>query len=262
MRKNSVVAAAVTIAVFAAAPVAAQSTPVQAHAWEFEITPYAWAPGLKGKTGINDLPDVSVDMGPIDVLKDVKFFAAGAFEARNGRWGLMADLFYAKLADSGNGQISRHGGPGIKADLDLTLKQHLYTFAGAYRVLEGRTPVDLLVGARYNKIEIDTDVDLNVFGLLSISKSPSYQKDWWTPVAGVRVVHPIADQWSLLGYADVGASNGTKSMYQLIGGVNYDYSKTTAIKLGYRFYHVNYDHGGFKYDMNEKGFTAGVGFKF
>jgi len=260
MHKYTIVASAAAIAILAAAPVAAQTA--QSHAWEFEITPYAWMPGLKGTTAINNLPDVNVDMGPIDVLKDVKFFAAGVVEARNGRWGLMADLFYAKLGDSGGGNFSLHGGPGIDVKADVTLKQHLYTFAGAYRVLEGRTPVDLLVGARYNKIEIDTDIDLNFFGRLSISKSPSYEKNWWTPIAGVRVVHPIADQWSLLGYVDVGGGNGTKSMYQLIGGVNYDYSKTTAIKLGYRFYHVNYDHGGFKYDMNEKGITAGVGFKF
>ena len=83
-------------------------------------------------------------------------------------------------------------------------------------------------------------------------------KSWWDPYIGVRVVHPIADRWSLTGYADAGGSNS----WHALGGVNWDNSKMTQFKFGYRFYHVDYDKSGFTWDFDQKGFFAAAGFKF
>jgi len=78
----------------------------------------------------------------------------------------------------------------------------------------------------------------------------------------VRAQIPIADKWSLLAYGDIGGFRNDSHTWQLIGGVGYAYSQSVSFKLGYRYYHTNYDHGGFDYDMNQRGITAGVGFKF
>jgi hypothetical protein len=41
---------------------------------------------------------VGVDKSSSDLLSRLDIAFMGAFEARNGRWGLIADLFYANLS--------------------------------------------------------------------------------------------------------------------------------------------------------------------
>jgi opacity protein-like surface antigen len=251
-------------ALAAAAPAVAQSATTEKEGWQFELTPYLWAPDLKGSVQINNAPKAKLDLSAWDLIQMLDFSAAGRFEARNGRWGAFADVFYAKVSDGGDGEIKLRRGPGIEFDANLKMKQIIGELGGGYRIVEGSTPVDLIAGGRYNKIDMDAKVEATGQGPLglSASRTASYEKNWWDPYVGVRVKLPIADKWSLLGYGDVGGFRNDSRTYQLIGGVNYDYSRTVSFKAGYRFYHVNYDKGGFDYDMNQRGFTAGVGFKF
>lgn len=239
-------------------PVAAQAAPREQGGWQFEITPYLWAAGLNGNTRIANTPQANIDMSPSDVLKNLDFGLMGAFEARHGRWGVFSDYIYAKLSDAASGNVALRRGPGIDVNVNAKLRQTIFALAGEYRIVEGRVPVDVLAGARYNKIDLDANVALNFFGPLGISANPIYQKAWWDPYVGVRAVVPVAERWSLTGYADAGGSRS----WQLLGGASYAYSEMTSFKFGYRFYHVNYDHGGFKYDMDQKGFYGAAGFKF
>ena len=268
--KKSMWAVATAFTMALAAPAAAQLTnPAAGPGWQFEIQPYLWAPGLHGDASINNAPQAKIDMSPKDVLQKLDFGLMGMFEARNGRWGLVADAFYAKLSDSADKTFSlRPRGRGVvDVNVDLKLKQHIYALAGEYRLLEGTTPVDLMLGARYNSIDMEAKVGLQGLGRLGLSRTRtfSYDKDWVDPYVGLRFVHPLADKWSLLGYADAGGAGigaASKFTYQLMGGLIYDYSKTVSFKAGYRQYHINYDHGGFDYDVNERGFLFELGIKF
>jgi opacity protein-like surface antigen len=256
--------AAAMAALFTVTAAVAQTAKPQAQGWQFELTPYLWAPALKGSVQVNNAPKAKLDLSAWDLIQMLDFSAAGRFEARNGRWGAFADVFYAKVSDGGGGDIKLHRGPGIEFDANLKMKQAIGEFGGAYRVVEGSAPVDLLLGGRYNKIDMDAKVEIAGQGPLglSASRSASYKKDWWDPYVGVRAQIPIADKWSLLAYGDIGGFRSDSHNFQLIGGVGYAYSQTTSFKLGYRYYHVDYDHGGFDYDMNQRGVTAGVSFKF
>lgn len=251
-----------------ATPAAAQLTnPSSAPGWQFEIQPYLWAPGLHGDASINNAPKANIDMSPKDVIQKLDFALMGMFEARNGRWGLVGDAFYAKLSDSADKSFSLHPRFGVDVNVGMKLKQHIYALAGEYRLLEGTTPVDLMLGARYNNIDMDAKVGIQGLGPLGLSRKRtfSYDKDWVDPYVGARFVHPLADKWSLIGYADAGGAGigaASKFTYQLMGGIIYDYSKTVSFKGGYRQYHINYDHGGFEYDVNQRGFIAALGIKF
>ena len=58
------------------------------------------------------------------------------------------------------------------------------------------------------------------------------------PYVGVRVQYPIAERWTLVGYADVGGFGvGSEFTWQAAAGINYEFSKSIAGKFGYR-YHV------------------------
>jgi opacity protein-like surface antigen len=262
-------AAAAACALWAMAGTAwAQTANPPSSGWDFEIQPYLWVPKLKADVRINDLPEAKVDMSARDVVNDLKFGLMGMVEARNGRWGLVADGFYAKLADSGGANFAlRPRGPGFDVDAKLTMKQYIMSLAGEYRALEGSTPVDVMAGGRYNKIDMEAKVDITGLGRLGLTagRNLRYKNDWVDPYVGVRVVHPIADKWSILGYADVGGfgiGSSSKSTNLLIGGLNYGYSKTTTLKFGYRYYRVNYNRGSFKMDSDEGGLYFAAGFKF
>lgn len=263
--KGSTLAAAAVLSAAFTAPAIAQSAKQDAQGWQFELTPYLWAPALKGSVQVNNAPKAKMNLSAWDMIQMLDFSAAGRFEARNGRWTGFADVFYAKVSDGGDGEIKlRQRGPGIEFDANMEMKQVIGELGGGYRILEGGIPVDLIAGGRYNKLDMDAKIEATGQGPLglSASRTASYKKDWWDPYVGVRAQIPIADKWSLRAYGDIGGFRSDSHTWQLIGGVNYDYSKTVSIKLGYRYYHVNYDHGGFDYDMNQRGITAGVGFKF
>lgn len=56
-------------------------------------------------------------------------------------------------------------------------------------------------------------------------------------IVGVRAIVPVGDQWSLLGYLDIGEGSSTSS-WQAIAGASYQYSPVTSLKFGYRY--LNY----------------------
>jgi hypothetical protein len=77
----------------------------------------------------------------------------------------------------------------------------------AYRVSEGRSPVDVIGGLRYTKLDVSGDIGATLFGPLgggSRTVSRSGDKDWVDPYIGARIQHPLADRWMLDAYADVG----------------------------------------------------------
>ena len=93
------------------------------------------------------------------------------------------------------------------------------------------------------------------------TKSAGGSEDWTDGVVGVRVLHPVSENVSLLGYADVGAG-GSDLTYQLIAGVNWEYAKDFTAKAGYRVVDWDYENGLTVWDMQSSGMYLGLGFKF
>lgn len=249
---------------FGAAPASAQSSGVSQNTWSYEFTPYLWGAGMKGDTQAGSLPTTTTDMSFSDVLDVLDFGLMGAFEARKGRWGLFTDAMYMKVSDSAT--VSRTGagplGATLTATANVTLKQTMFAAAVMYRAVEGKTPIDVLGGLRYNKLDIEVSADFTLLGLAA-SRTRAADKDWVDPYLGVRVQQPLSDRWTFVGYADVGGFGvGSDSTYQLAGGFNYAYSKSISAKVGYRYLNVDYDKGGFRYDMKTDGLYLGVGIRF
>jgi hypothetical protein len=64
--------------------------------WQFRIESYGWLTGIDGTTGVGPLVG-DVDQTFSDIFDNIKMAAALQAEARNGRWGIIADGFYADL---------------------------------------------------------------------------------------------------------------------------------------------------------------------
>jgi opacity protein-like surface antigen len=132
-------------------------------------------------------------------------------------------------------------------------------------VLNEQTKVDVIGAVRYTRL--DTDLNLVVTTgsplLPDGSRSISGKQNWWDPVIGVRVLHPLNEEWTLVGYADVGGFGaGSDITYQFLGGVNWQFSKSVSAKFGYRYLYQDYVNDDFVWDMAASGFYLGFGFRF
>ena len=265
-RAMAVPSLGVMLTLAAAAPAAAQQA-----GWQYEFTPYLWGAAMKGDVQIGNLPQMNVDMKFTDILDILDFALMGAFEARKGRLGFMFDSSYLKLSDAATASRTGPGpiGASATASADIQVKWTFLSAAVAYRVSEGRSPVDVIGGLRYSKVQANADIAASFFGggPLGLGAAGTVARsghvDWVDPYIGVRVQHPIAERWTLVGYADYGGFGvGSDSSTQLSGGVSYQYSKTVSIKFGYRYRSGDYDKDGIKIDMTLQGLYAGLGIHF
>lgn len=242
----------------------AQAVASSGGGWTFEFTPYLWGASMSGNVGAGALPTINVDMSFSDILNNLDAGLMGAFEARNGRWGLLFDAIYMKLAHSATASRTGAGpiGATATASAELEMTQTMVAAAVAYRAIEGRTPLDVIGGARYSLIEADARIDGSLFAQAG-SVARNAKKSWVDPYVGVRLQHPIAERWTLVGYADVGGFGvGSDLTWQAAAGIHYEFSKTIAGKFGYRYLTVDYDNDGFRYDMANSGLYLGVGIRF
>ena len=219
--------------------------------WSFTLTPYLWAVGIDGEVGLGRLPDVDIDAGFSDVWDALDFAFMGMFEARKASYGVMFDAFYARLSEDGD-----TSGPAF-GDADVEVTHQFYSFAGTLRVLDGNAPLDLLAGIRY--VHAKPAVDLNA-GLLP-ARSRSGSEDWLDGFVGVRAHAPLSEHWSLTFYGDIGAG-GSDFTWQALAGVHYRISERLDVQVGYRHFSMDYDEGGFLYDVAFSGPYAGIGIRF
>lgn len=148
-------------------PVIEIPIPAAHDPWAFRIELYGWLTGLDGTTGVG--PFVSnIDVPFSDIFDHLDMAAALQFEARNGRWGILADGFYSDLGGSGSTP-----GP-IYDTVELEMKQFLGELAVAYRIYEWPTgSVDLYSGMRYNSLSMDFNGTLEQAGIQTLSETAS-----------------------------------------------------------------------------------------
>jgi opacity protein-like surface antigen len=232
--------------------------------WQFEITPYLFAAGMNGKTGIGSVT-ANVDMSFDDILKNLDQGFMALFEASKGPWTYGLEGVYFKLKDEGTKSWQGPLGSSSTGSLEATMTEQLYQLTAAYRVMDEHTKVDVLGAARYTQLDVGLNLAATTGSPLlpDGSNSISGTENWWDPVIGARVLVPLADAWTLVGYADIGGFGvGSDLTYQLLAGVNWQFSKSVSAKAGYRYLYQDYQNGGFVWDMTSSGFYLGAGFRF
>jgi hypothetical protein len=209
--------------VLLAAPVAAQDS-----GWSFALSPYLWAPGIDASVE-TAWGTVSVDKSSGDVLSDLDLGFMGVFEARNGRWGLIADLFYAKLSQS---RATPLGLLFSRARLETEAKE-LSGYA-AYRVIaDDAASLDLMAGFRVSSL----DVDLSLSPGLLAGRSSGVSETWVDPVIGGRGRVAIGDRWFATAFADVGGFGGDSDLtWQAFASLGYQFDARWSVQGGWRYF--------------------------
>lgn len=240
----------------------AESTNSSSNEWHFELTPYIWATSQDGKVGLDNRPGngIAVNQDFSDILKRMDIAGMVAFDARYQRWGLLLDAIYLKVSDHG-GVSGPNGFVSLSGRGDVT--QKLFSIAGYYRALEGKTNLDAVLGIRYHAVDWDGSALLSTPRFPLIFRRFDERKSWIDPYIGFRVQYELDNHWSLSGYADIGGSgSGSNLTWQALAGVNYAFTTNIIGKFGYRHSYYDYHNDDFKYDMKTSGFYVGLGFRW
>jgi hypothetical protein len=279
-------AADVAMPVKAAAPVQAVSP------WTYRITPYFWMTSLTGSSTVRGHTS-DVDVSFIDLLhrkipKEL-FALMGAFEVRNDRFAILADVVYAKIGASKSGQKSfvfgSHLSAGVGGSVTVKAEMAIAELAAAYEIAHwgggmpgSGTAIDVFGGGRFwwQKAEADLAVSaaLNLAGF-TISGGRAFAGSgditWVDPIVGMRLRHHFAPGHEFTLSGDVGGFGvGSEFSWQAIGAYRFDFAKTSHVTwsgmIGYRALYVDYERGAgvtrYEFDVLQHGPVVGISARF
>src|SRR5215216_2992544 len=132
--------------------------------WTFNFVPYGWLTSMRGTQTVRGR-SVKVDASFIDLVEksDTLVALMGDFEARYGRFALLADLVWSKVGFDGGTVRSRSLAPGITgtvgASLGVDVEMAILEAGVAYEIARsGPLAIDILGGLRYWYQEADVSL--------------------------------------------------------------------------------------------------------
>lgn len=226
--------------------------PIISEAWRFELTPYIWAPGIRGTLGLDSGLAKSANFNSSDVLSNLKTGGMISAEAHKGSWGVMGDVVSATLQKTG--MIPNTG--NTVGD-QITLQQTILTGLASYTVANTKAAyVDALFGVR----AVDATATLSVGRFGTVSKSTSTVD----PIIGTKGRYRIAaSTWYVPFYGDIGSGGGTTNLtWQVMAGVGKTFGKLIDASLTYRALYYDMKEGGVLQKTTMLGPQVAVTFKF
>ena len=227
--------------------------------WRFRLSPYMWLAGLKGDVGtIPPLPAAPVDISPSDALKDTEGGAMVLLDAKRGRHGFLVDLLYTDVRSD----TALVPAP-INLDMRSISKTTIATVAYQYELYrQKQTVVDLLAGARYWHIESELQFSGGL-GILA-GRNIRNTESWVDPVLGVKGRLPFGEsRYYFEGGAGIGGFGvGSDFAYEINANVGYQWTESIGTTIGYRMFDVDYEKGGYVYDVRQQGLQLGLTWAF
>jgi hypothetical protein len=223
--------------------------------WQFYFSPYTWVSGITGTTTIENSaipPQTShLSFGSLfSHLNSVPII--GAFEVRNGRFGILSDLMLISLSANLPTPGPLFNGASTK------LTQLLATVLPSYRVF-GASQQALDVGVGVRTVALWSRITFNSGLLPEASNSTSVA--WADPIVGLRYRFGLTDRWSLTAYGDAGAT-GSTSTWQAMGLINYQLNGWLNLHLGYRYLDIDYRGSKLNSDTAYAGPIIGATIRF
>ena len=217
----------------------------QQDVWEFDLTAYAWAPSIRGKSATG-AGNTKITLK--EIIEDLDMTVMLAGEVRKGRWLVYGDMVFLDLED--DIQLSAF------ADVDIELKAWVTDIGGGYRVIDNEEfSLALIAGARYLHIDVTADVlvvDVDV------------SEDAWNGIVGFDARYQLPRNWHLYGHLDAGTGD-TKVTWQALGSVGYHFENWDAF-VGYRHVVWDFDEdddfGAVYKDLTVSGPYVGMKYKF
>ncbi len=221
--------------------------------WEHQVGFSGFVFGMEGDAGAKGV-SAEVDLSKEDVLEDLQ----GAFTALvigdNGRWGYWASFEYVDVGDDA-AKVLFPDVTNVFVEGKANFKTVIVDSGLSYHI-PGVDWLEALVGVRYWGLEQDLKSSRSS-DLGGESRSVSNDEQWLDGFAGVKAEIPIANRWGATIRLDAGGG-GSDSSYQALGLVNFAVTERWTTVFGYRYLKVDYEDGGFLFDMTMKGFELAV----
>lgn len=199
---------------------------------EIRIEPVIWLPFVSANASIGDVRfanDRTANgvISPSDLKGKLHFAACGRIEGRTGRWGGFGELFYVN-ASAGTTFENFTGTFNTK----FTLAQ----LAAFYRVYDGKTPVDVIAGARM--ISSTNRLDFNSARFPALGgqgMSVGKTRTDIDPIIGVRVSVPFSERFVGNLYGDYGGFGigDNQQTWRVSANVGWNATRTFRMSLGY-----------------------------
>lgn len=234
---------------------ATRPAPVLASAPSFSVTGYVWATAIDGTSAtLPPLPAADISLRFRDVLKELNGAFMASAEMRIDRWSFLVDGQFSQLTTGGT-----LPGP-FSATLKLRSQSLTLQGSAFYRVHEDVFALDVGGGVRFWNLNTKLEI---ASGLTSLRIDHSETQMWADPIVGARLGVELDGPWSLTVAGDIGGFGaGSRLTWQGLGSVNYAWSESLTLKVGYRALHIDYRDGGFLYDVTQHGPAVAATYQF
>jgi hypothetical protein len=201
--------------------------------WHFSLAPYVWTPRTTMTLGVGPVSrSTTIDF--IDILPQLHFAAAGHFEATYDAWTGFLDLYYYSVGKS----ETRNG-----VSVSTGLQNGFFEFGGTYRLgpvslgNAGHLTFEPLVGARFIWVHASLGFP---------NQKPTGSGNVLDPMVGGRVTYHITDTVALWFRGDAAgfgiSDDQTHLTYNLLGGVEWRFSKPASAIVGWRYMNIDGPH--------------------
>jgi len=228
-----------------------------AKKWQFLVEPYLMFPNMNGKTGVGNLPDVSVDANPGDIFSRLQMGAMLNLEASNDTWAIATDFIYMNLKqDVTSGLVIQNG--------ELSAKQFAWELAGFRRVAPW---LEVGIGGILSSVQAEANINVNNIGGGSTNRVKKQSQTWYDPMLIARIKHNPVKKFMYEFRGEIGGFGiGSNFAWQVQAYAGYRFTKLFHITAGYRVISLNYQTGEgedrFLYDINTFGPVIRFGFNF
>lgn len=229
--------------------------------WKFRIAPYLWGTAIDGNVAHERLPiDLHAGMSFGDVWGNLDVGAMGAFDARKGRYGVLADGMLAKLSTTVRAPVAG-------AALPVKLKTRTATGLLAFRygwIENDAGYLDLIAGVRVwsARTRLAYAIPVPVPPPVPRQYSGSQQERWVDLQVGIKGRRVFANRVFVGGWvlAGKGESDLSTDLMLLAG---YGVNERLSIVAGYRWLSTDYEtSSGFKFDTTMQGPGIGLEYQF
>ena len=260
MKKTTLIAASL-LSLFASLNVYAQDKPVVVpqvtNEWHGSISPYLWGVNVTGSLYYDQSKLGTTTMGTGQLLQDLNFGGMLFGELHKGNFGVMADLFYAKMTLNKSSVVGQ-----VDLGSKTTLETGIYTLAGTYTLHNtSHSYFDALAGVRILSLNATTKISIADTPYSAVATMSSTIAD---PIVGVKGRFRIADtDYFVPFYADVGGgSSSTQVTSQQILGVGKAYEWGEATLAFKNLYYKQKSQSSATVDLNMYGVLVGATFRF
>lgn len=240
-----------------AAPPAQAAPAADDDNWHLTTRFGIWGVSLNGTIGAGRA-EKDVDASFSDLMENANFASSPGIEVSKDRWTLMFNGFLTQLEDSKSFSRTMINGQVVQGDVDTKVDLDIADLALAYRLFDiplgdqgMRLSLSPAVGVRYTYLSAEIDP--------SRLPSRSGDQDWWDPYIGARVNLKITDSLAWRTDASWGGWGiGCDTTWLVQSMLDWRFTDSWELNVGYRALYQNYNDNGVKWDMTMQGPWIGV----